>query len=232
MMQWGQKEVVSFLGPPGSGKGTIAQMWEDERDVLVLSTGALFRKHVREQTSFGKKFSKLLAQGGLIPDDLVAQMVKDWLHHVSGKGDHILLDGYPRTTEQVYHWHAMIQEVLPDYRPRVVLFEISDQALVQRLSRRLVCKNTECQEIYTASDNLSMCAACSAPLERRKDDTIEVVEKRLQIYADHKDAMLKAYRELGITVDVFDVEHVQLGDMYTQFSKVLYHQNSQGSASV
>lgn len=225
MMQWGQKEVVSFLGPPGSGKGTIAQMWENERDVTVLSTGSLCRKHVREQTEFGKEFAERLDQGILIPDELITAMVRDWLQNNQESGEHVLLDGYPRTVNQVHQWHAVMKEVMPNHGLRVVLFEISDGTLIKRLSQRLVCQNAACQEIYTAAEDLSACAACNAPLGRRKDDTIEVIEKRLQIYADHKDAMLKAYRELGIAVDTFDVEQVTLGDMYAQFSKVLYHQD-------
>lgn len=224
-MRQGQKEVISFLGPPGSGKGTIAQSLQSQEDVTVLSTGVLCRHHVREKTPFGVEFSEHLAAGNLIPDQLISKMVREWL--LAQKTQHLLLDGYPRTAPQVGQLVSIMREDMPDFNLRVVLFELSDDTVVARLSSRVMCVNTACQQVYsTAIEAPTQCAACGDALTRRADDEPEVIRKRLAIYAQHKDEMLAEYARYGIAIETFNVENVALADMFTQFSKLLGTQAS------
>lgn len=222
-MRQGQKEVLSFLGPPGSGKGTIAQLWQRERDdVSILSTGDLCRSHVREKTPFGREFEAHLAKGNLIPDELISRMVNQWLcEQKELRFEHIVLDGYPRTAPQVGHWAAMMRDDLPNFALRVVLFELSDDVIVDRLSNRIVCENMSCQKVYSAARGLTECSLCSGTLMRRPDDEPEVVRKRLAVYAKHKEELLAAYEEHNVRIEIFDVEGIAFDDMFTQFSKVL-----------
>ncbi len=223
-------EVVSFFGPPGSGKGTVTQEWQKRGTICALSTGALCRQHIQEKTVHGTEFKKLLDQGLLIPDALISAMVRDWLISYTAAAKTILLDGYPRTEVQVSQWAAMMHAELPGIEYSIVLFEVSDEALMKRLAQRLVCSDIRCQAVYAASAEdgaaasieLGMaCTACGSPLVRRGDDEPAVISKRLAVYAAHKKALLSACREHGIRVRTFNVEHVALEDMFDQFLMVL-----------
>jgi len=222
------QEVVSFFGPPGSGKGTVVQEWHRRGMVQALSTGSLCRQHIKEQTVHGKEFKQLLDKGLLIPDALISAMVRDWLLANKTTAHTILLDGYPRTQQQVFQWDEMMREAMDCVVYSVVLFEISDEALIERLSQRLVCSDIRCQSVYAATEGLVRCLNCESLLMRRHDDKPEVIAQRLVVYAGHKRAFLTACKERGILVRVFNVEHVALQDMFEQFLAVLYEKN--GSA--
>jgi adenylate kinase len=121
----------------------------------------------------------------------------------------------------------MMRDDLPSFNMRVVLFELSDDTVVDRLSRRIMCVNTACQKVYsTAIQTPTKCTTCSGELTRRADDEPEVIRKRLAIYAQHKDEMLAEYRRYGVTIETFNVERIGLDDMFTQFSKLLNFQVS------
>jgi adenylate kinase len=216
-----KREVVSFFGPPGSGKGTVAQLWQQESNVISLSTGSLCRQHIQDQTVHGKEFKRLLESGLLIPDALINAMVRDWLIAHRDTTGSILLDGYPRTAEQVVAWDYAMKYDLPGTAYRVVLFEISDEALISRLSQRLVCSNASCQKVYTVSEGFAHCPGCTSVLVRRHDDEPAVIAKRLAVYAEHKKSLLAAYAERGIEVKIFNVEHIVLSDMFDSFLAVL-----------
>jgi len=94
------KIIFSFFGPPGSGKGTLAERLSKELKFEVLSTGNLCRKHVSLQTDLGKQLDTYLKKGQLIPDDLITQLVKEWLEPKIQHQASIILDGYPRTKGQ------------------------------------------------------------------------------------------------------------------------------------
>ena len=192
-------EIVSFFGPPGSGKGTVTQEWQKRGMVCALSTGALCRQHIQEKTVHGTEFKKLLDQGLLIPDALISAMVRDWLVSYTSPARTILLDGYPRTECQVQQWSEMMSTELPGVVYSVVLFEVSHDALLKRLAQRLVCSDIRCQAVYAASSEEGAlhplevgmaCAVCKSPLVRRGDDAPEVITKRLAVYAKHKKALL------------------------------------------
>lgn len=224
-----KREVVSFFGPPGSGKGTVAQLWQQEGGVISLSTGSLCRQHIQDQTVHGKEFKRLLESGLLIPDALINAMVRDWLIAHRDDTTSILLDGYPRTAEQVVAWDYAMKYDLPGISYRMVLFEISDEALISRLSQRLVCSNASCQKVYTVSEGFTHCSGCGSLLGRRHDDEPAVIVKRLAVYAEHKKSLLAAYAERGIEVKIFNVEHIALADMFNSFLIAL-HESTNGAA--
>ena len=91
---------LEFMGPPGAGKGTQAARLRAQRDIPHLSTGDMFRDHVRRGTALGREAQDILKGGKLVPDELVSRMVEERLSRDDCR-DGFLLDGYPRTTEQV-----------------------------------------------------------------------------------------------------------------------------------
>ncbi|MDQ5890476.1 MAG: adenylate kinase [Candidatus Dependentiae bacterium] len=216
-----KREVIAFFGPPGSGKGTVAQIWQQRGGVISLSTGSLCRQHIQEQTVHGKEFKQLLDKGLLIPDALMSAMVGDWLIAHKDHEGVILLDGYPRTAEQVRQWHEIMVRDMVEFAHRVVLFEISDNVLVDRLCQRLTCSNSRCQKVYSLTESLSTCLDCGSALVRRHDDEPEVIAQRLNVYAGHKRALLAACETQGVEVKIFNVDEVPFKNMFECFLKVL-----------
>lgn len=223
----GQKEAVLFLGPPGAGKGTVAQSWREKRDIAYLSTGDMCRTHIREESVLGKELDSYISKGQLVPDDLISRMVEEWLKGIAKSGETLLLDGYPRTAPQVHHWLEMLAKHAPEYTSRVVFFEISLQMVTERLTSRMICSNVSCARVYPGGSTASTndCTKCGASLLQRSDDENEVIRKRLHVYEQNKAALLAAYKKTNTLVTTFNVEQVAYADMFTQFNRVFTEQS-------
>ncbi len=165
---------VVLLGPPGSGKGTMASRMCAAFAMEYLSTGAVFREEVERGTELGRRISSTVREGGLVDDETVDRVVFDRL----GSLDGFLLDGYPRSIAQARSLDAF----LGDDRPLtgVVLLEVPDEIVVRRLSGRLSC--SACGYIGSASSG-AVCPVCGAGLRRREDDEPPVVARRLEAYS-------------------------------------------------
>jgi len=201
--------IYSFLGPPGSGKGTLARYCGEKLGFKTLSTGDLCRRHVARKTRLGEKIRDCLADGHLIPDELITGMVKDWLATTEDlNGSSIILDGYPRTQKQAEDFLHFLEKDRPEVRFVVVSFEIPFQEVIDRLEKRLVCQNKSCQAIYSAAVppvKENICDKCGEALARRADDKSTVVRERLKGYPAHRDALLQFYRSTDVSIEELDV---------------------------
>lgn len=201
--------IYIFIGPPGSGKGTLAQECVRELDWIALSTGALCRQHISKQTEIGKQIDLIIKSGKLISDVLVTSMVDEWLSKQVGKARGIILDGYPRTEQQVMLLFDLLHTKYPDVHLRVVKFDISDDVVVNRLSSRLMCQNKECQAVYStipgaglAPNKANVCDRCSGTLMSRVDDKPEVIRDRLIVYHQHDPSRI--FEKMGQSVEIID----------------------------
>lgn len=204
-------KVFIFIGPPGAGKGSLASLCVRQFDWLQISTGNLCRKHIAEQTKIGKEIDLIIKSGKLINDDLVNCMVFEWLNENVGKALGVIFDGYPRTVAQAEAFDKLINSQLPDVQVKVVLFELLDDVVVDRLCSRYICQNKECQAVYSFSpqSDLSLiattvCDLCSGHLGRRDDDTEVAVRKRLDIYHRHENQLIDFYRHNGTQIITLD----------------------------
>jgi adenylate kinase len=185
-----------LLGPPGAGKGTQATRLRDDFDLAYIATGDLLRKHVKEQTDLGKEAKSYMADGGLVPDELVIKMIFD---KVEDEGDDgFLLDGFPRNIAQA---DALAEEL--ERRGRkltaALLVEAPDDVVIERLSGRRQCSNEHLYHVeYDPPKHEGKCDQCGRPLRQRDDDRPEVIAKRLRTYHEQTEPLKDYYEDRGL----------------------------------
>lgn len=194
-----------FLGPPGSGKGSQAKFVVDRYGVAHISTGDLLRDAVKAVTDLGKKASEIMQQGSLVPDELVTELIAQFLD-AGDVSSGFLLDGFPRSMNQAERLDAMLEErKLP--LTMVVHLNIEHNALIKRLSGRRTCTN--CGKIYNVYFNPpkvdGVCDNCGniGELMQRDDDNEESIVHRLSVYDESTKPLLAYYERSGLlrTVD-------------------------------
>lgn len=186
-----------FLGPPGAGKGTIAQRVNDDLGVVQISTGDLLRAAVGEGSELGKKAKGYMDAGELVPDDLVIDLLKERITKDDCSGGFIL-DGFPRTIPQA---EALDQAGVPI--DKVVNFVVDDELIVHRLSGRRIHKETG--RIYNVNpDGTPQPPADMDPSEllQRDDDQAEAIANRLVVYRDQTEPLIGYYKNTGLIVDI------------------------------
>ncbi len=221
------KTIFSFFGPPGSGKGTLAQECVNRCGFRMLSTGNLIRDHIARATPLGKELKKYTESGALVPDDIVAAMVKGWLELNLGGEKPVILDGFPRTHEQAKLLNDMLKKYFPDYRLRIVVLAISDDDVVKRISKRLMCSNKACQAIYNTDQFVQgqalVCTQCGATLSKRADDNEDVVRERLRVYAQTNTPLRDFYMRSGIHIEELDVTGKTPDEVFSDFVRTIVH---------
>lgn len=226
---WGYKtyfahavpEVYVFFGPPACGKGTLASRLKNEKGFVPVSTGDMLRSHVSQNTELGKQAQLFMAQGKLVPDELVNAMVNDWLIKQSENNAPLILDGYPRTVKQA---EALLAMTRNNFHLRVISFVVSEDEAVNRIVYRVVCSNKACQKVYSLKvlkpKVEGVCDICGSPLLKRSDDTQEVIRKRYNDYMQTENAMLAFFRDHGIEVNRISAEQPVEG-VFEEFQKIL-----------
>lgn len=182
-----------ILGPPGSGKGTIAGRLEKEFKFKQISAGELLREEVAKGTTIGKDIQKIMEKGGLVPNNLVNEIVR---LEIQGK-KHYILDGFPRTLEQ-----AKSINDLPI--TKVLYAEVPLKVVVERLSGRRVCaKGIHNYHLkYIPPRKAGVCDVDKTPLRRRKDDAPLSVQRRFQVYQKQTLPVIRYYKRKRILVTV------------------------------
>jgi adenylate kinase len=191
-----------FLGPPGSGKGTQAAKLIEKVQVAHISTGDILRENVKLGTALGLKAKEYMDAGKLVPDDLIIEMMRQRLQKDDcSRG--FILDGFPRTVAQAEALEKMLNE-LDMKLDAVILFKVSDEVVVERLSGRRGCR--QCGAIYHIRFNPSLkgdsCQICGGELYQRDDDREEVIRKRLDVYHSQTAPLVGYYGKKGLLLEV------------------------------
>lgn len=182
-----------FLGAPGVGKGTQADMVAQRNHFNHISSGDLFREAVKSGSDLGKMARSYMDKGLLVPDEITINMIMQKLESLGNKSDFIL-DGFPRTLEQAKALEKKNQNI-----KGAILFETPRAELIARLSGRWICR--KCQAPYHTQNNPpgvpGRCDKCGGELYQRDDDKAETVEKRLEIYYSQSQPLFDYYRQRG-----------------------------------
>jgi len=191
-----------LLGPPGSGKGTQGARLARRLKVPLISTGDMFRAHVKGGTELGLKVKGILDAGELVPDEIVVRMVRGRLGEPDvEKG--FLLDGFPRTLRQAELLDGMLAEMRIGI-DKVIELLVPDDEIVRRLGGRRVCP--ECGAVYHVESKPPQregrCDRDGAELAQRDDDREEVVRRRLRVYAGQAAPLTGFYRSRGVLAPV------------------------------
>ncbi|MBW2990650.1 nucleoside monophosphate kinase [Candidatus Woesearchaeota archaeon] len=191
------KNNYVILGPPGSGKGTQAELLAEKLGVPHFSPGAIFREIEKQDTDFGRKIKQVIDSGGLVPDESVNEMVIKRLDEPDCEQGFIL-DGYPRDMIQIefFEKHKEVK--------KVILVDVSEEECIRRITARRVC--SKCKEefntIYIKPKQEGICDKCGAELEHREDDKPEAVKIRFEKF--HKDTkpVIEHYEKKGIILRI------------------------------
>lgn len=182
-----------LLGAPGAGKGTQAAVISERLNIPQISTGNIIRAALKSGTEMGLKAKSFIDAGKLVPDEVVIGIIKDRLKEDDCK-DGFILDGFPRTIPQAEALDEM--GVVID---KVIDIEVSDDVIVDRLSGRRVCE--KCGRPYHIIDLKprveGICDDCTGALIQRKDDQIDTVKARLEIYHSETEPLKDYYEAQG-----------------------------------
>lgn len=189
---------IIMLGAPGAGKGTHAKKITEKFGIPAISTGDIFRENIKNGTELGKKAKEYMDAGNLVPDELVCDLVVDRLKQDDCKNGYIL-DGFPRTIPQAEALTAALarNDDAIDYALEIF---IEDQAIIDRMSGRRVCKS--CGATYHVVNippkTEGVCDECDGELIVRDDDAPETVKKRLDVYHEQTAPLIDYYKKQGI----------------------------------
>jgi len=188
---------IIIFGPQGSGKGTQAKLLSEKLNIPHISTGKIFRDNIEEQTDLGKEAQKYMAQGNLVPDDLVIALIKDRLAETDCS-DGFILDGYPRTMPQAESLDAIIKLDL------ALEIWIPDEEAIHRISQRRSC--SVCGEIFHLSHKPpkveSVCDKCGGKLIVRDDDQEKAIKQRLASYHKLTEPLIDHYKVQDIYMKI------------------------------
>lgn len=196
---------IILLGAPGAGKGTQAQFITSELGIPQISTGDMLRAAVKAGTELGKMVSEVMNSGGLVTDDIIIALVKERIQQDDCKKG-FLLDGFPRTIPQA---QAMVDAAINI--DRVIEIRVDDEEIVTRLSGRRVHPGSGrvYHILHNAPAKEDIDDITGEALVQREDDKEATVRKRLAVYHEQTQPLVKFYEDLqakGTGVKVVSID--------------------------
>jgi adenylate kinase len=191
-----------LLGAPGAGKGTVAKLLTAMDGSVQISTGDILRAAVKAESDLGKEAKGYMNRGELVPDQLIMDIMGARLQEEDcQKG--FLLDGFPRTIPQAEALKTMLEE-LNIKLDMAVNIDVPRSVILDRLTTRRTCSNSECQEIYNIKSKPSkvegVCDLCGSPTIQRDDETEEAISKRLDTYDEMTAPLTGFYEKEGLLI--------------------------------
>lgn len=195
-----ERQIFLLVGPPGSGKGAQAEILS-ERGFEVFSLGDVLRDEVEKGGKDSDVIKEHLQSGLLVPDSIIFRLVEEFLKKT--KSAKILFDGFPRTVEQA----EFLDQIIKDSNfklGKVFVLNLGEKEIKDRLLNRMYCPN--CGRVYNLKydppKEMLKCDDCKVVLQRREDDTIDNINKRLDVYRTETIPVIEYYRQKGVVVDI------------------------------
>ncbi len=200
---------IVLLGPPGVGKGTQAKILAESTGLVHISSGDIFREHLKKESELGKLAKSYMDKGELVPDDVTIAMIRERLSRPDCKSGAIL-DGFPRTPVQA----EALEKMLADFKGGVDLVAFITAApdiLIERLSDRWTCRATG--HTYNAQSNppakAGVCDVDGSELYQREDDRPETVRRRIQVYLEQTTPLVEYYRAQDKLVEINGAQPIE-----------------------
>ena len=203
---------IILLGAPGCGKGTMAQKLTSELHIPQISTGDIFRKHLKEETPLGLQIKDIVSGGGLVPDEITIEIVKQRLAEPDCANGYIL-DGFPR---------SLIQAAALDSFQNIdcaVNLDVDNETVVRRLSGRRFCPDCNGTFHISSLADAEKCPVCGGKLIIRPDDSEATVRERLRVYEVNTQPLIEYYASRGKLITVDGVGSVD--EVYARILKAL-----------
>jgi adenylate kinase len=197
--------IVIFLGKPGSGKGTQAELLKKKLGLDYIGSGDLLRERKKKRDFNGKKISNTINKGGIVPTPVISKLWLDKFEELKKKKNlkGFIMDGSPRKILEAH----LIDEALEWYGwnkfVKVILIDISNREAIWRLTKRRQCK--ECGQIipYLGEfKKIKNCPECGGKLIKRPDDTTEGVKNRLAWFKTDVQPVINYYRKTGRLIKI------------------------------
>ncbi|HEY5892852.1 MAG TPA: nucleoside monophosphate kinase [Chthoniobacterales bacterium] len=195
------KRRIVLVGPPASGKGSQANRIHEKHGIPAVSTGHLLRDEAKAGTELGRLAAEHTSKGHLAPDELVIAVVEKWL---DGGREAFVLDGFPRTLLQAVRLESFLKK---RGTPLDVVFSLDCEVetIEDRILNRMqcpICKSVFNVRTHLGGNHDARCPKCGGHLERRADDTREVLRERLRVYAEKTKPLMSFYAERNLLVRI------------------------------
>jgi adenylate kinase len=191
---------IILFGAPGAGKGTQGELLAKRFDLVRLSTGDLLRDGLRRGTRLGLEAKKFMDAGELVPDAVILGLVREVMAAEADRGGFIF-DGFPRTRTQAESLDRALEE-MGTRLDMVLVLEVDDEVIVERLSGRLACP--QCGAVFNLGSDRpkqpGLCDVCGTRLVQRSDDEASTVRRRLDVYRAQTAPLLEYYRSEGVSM--------------------------------
>ena len=196
--------IIIMLGAPGTGKGTVGGLLSEYLKIPHISSGEIFRGYIKGDEELGKELKKYVSSGKLVPDELTIEILKRRLQEEDTLNGYIL-DGFPRTVHQAECLDKLLKEK-NQYVDVAVNLSLSDDEIVDRISKRRTCPNPTCREIYNLDFKKpkidGICDKCGNKLIIREDDNEITVRERLKNYHNLSEDLIEFYKNKDILYTV------------------------------
>ena len=203
-------DYIVLFGPPGVGKGTQAELLAARFKLPHVSTGDLFRDHLKRQTPLGQLAKGYMDRGELVPDEVTVGMLRERIEQPDAANG-ALLDGFPRSAAQAEALAKLLAEKGESLHV-VLLISAPTDVLLERLSNRRTCG--QCGAVYNLATNLpqqdGMCDRCGGAVMQRDDDRPEVQKKRIDVYLQQTLPLVEYYRERGLLTEIDGSKPIQV----------------------
>ena len=196
--------IVIMLGAPGTGKGTVGNLLAKKLNIPHISSGEIFRSYIKDKGEIGSQIQNYVSEGKLVPDELTIQILEQRLSEPDTEKGYIL-DGYPRTVIQAERLDSLLEKQNRKVEVAVNL-SLSDDEIVDRITKRRTCPNPNCREIYNLDfrkpKKENICDNCGTELIIRDDDHEETIRKRLENYHNISENLIEFYKNKDILYTV------------------------------